>query len=135
MSAPFRNTDKFRLYPANHVTSIIENADEAEAAVRELDEAGFGENLWYARGEGALNLLDVKGEHHGPLARLYRALQHLTEERDMLNRYEEKVKEGASFIAVQLGDPKDKRQVGGILHAHGSTYTHFLGRGTTESLP
>ena len=134
MSLPFRNTDKFRIYPANHVTSIIEDGDEAEAAVRELDDAGFGEGLWYARGEDAVRLLDVRGEHHGPLARLYRSLQGLTKEHDMLSRYEKKVQAGASFIAVHVADPEDKHQVGKILRSHGSVYTHYLGAGTTETL-
>ena len=134
MSLPFRNTNKFRIYPSDHVTGIVKDLDAAEAAVLELDGAGLGENLWYARGEDALHLLDVSGAHHGPLARLYRALQNLTEEHDMLSRYEKEVRAGASFIAVQVADAEDKRRVGAILKAHGSTYTHFLGKGTTESL-
>jgi len=134
MSIPFRNTDKFKIYPANHVTGIIEDIAQAEAAVQELDAAGFGDDLWYARGEEAIKLLDVKGNQHGPRARFYRALQHLTEEHGMLSKYEKKVQSGASFIAVHLTDTRDKEWVGAILKAHGSYYTHFLGQGTTEAL-
>lgn len=52
----------------------------------------------------------------------------------MLSRYEQKVQAGASFIAVHLEYAKDKDRVEDILKAHGSTYMHFSGRGTTESL-
>lgn len=134
MSLPFRNTDKFLLYPDNHVTTVIENEADAEAAVRALDEAGFGEKMWYARGEEAVKLIDVNGRQHGPFALLYRTIQHLTDEHDIMTRYEKKVLEGASFLSVHLKNPKDKRQVGDILKAHGAYYLHFLGHGTYKSL-
>lgn len=45
MGIPFRNTDKFQIYPTNHITSILEDVGQAKAAVMELDEAGFGDGL------------------------------------------------------------------------------------------
>lgn len=128
MTLPFRNTDKVpRIYPVNTVVSLFDIIEDAEAAIRELDEAGFGEDLVYARGESARKLDEAKNQ--GWLAHLYRAMQAvMTDEFGVIKRYEKKIADGSSFIIVPLSDPKDVGRVEAILKAHNVTLGHFLGR-------
>jgi hypothetical protein len=61
MTLPFRNTEKIpSIYLAPSVVSIFDTIEDAEAAVIELDEAGFGKDLVYARGESARKLDEAK---------------------------------------------------------------------------
>lgn len=134
MTLPFRNIDKIPdIYPVNTVVSLFDNVADAEAAIKELDESGFGEELVYVRGESALNL--NKAKNQGLLAHIYRAMQAvMTDEYGVIKRYEKKIADGSSFIIVPLSDPNDAEQVEAILKAHNVTLAHFLGRTSFRSL-
>lgn len=134
MTLPFRNTDKTpSIYPAPSVVCIFDTIEDAEAAVIELDEAGFGKDLVYARGESARKLDEAKNQ--GWLAHLYRAMQAvMTDEFGVIKRYEKKIADGSSFVFVPLSDPKDVDRVEAILKAHHVTLAHFLDRTSFRSL-
>ena len=134
MSLPFRNTDKsYGIYPANSVVSIFDKVEDAEAAIKELDELGLGEDVVYARGAEMIELSRAKNQ--GVLAHVYRALQAvMSDELPVIRRYEKKVAEGSSFVMVPLSDASDVDRVGVILNAHHPDLAHFLGRGSFRVL-
>ena len=134
MTLPFRNTDKIPdIYPVNTVVSLFDNVEDAEAAIKELDESGFGEDLVYVRGERALNL--NKAKNQGLLAHIYRGMQAvMSDEFAVIKRYEKKIADGSSFIIVPLSDPNDVDRVEAILKAHHVTLGHFLGKTSFRSL-
>lgn len=135
MTLPFRNTDKpignFMLAPS--VVSMFDDVGDAEAAVRELDAAGLGDNVVYGRGESARR--GVAARNRGWLARSYRALQAvMSDEFPIIKHYEQKIAEGSSFVLVPLSDPNDVGRVATILKAHGVNLAHYLGGASFRSL-
>ncbi len=134
MTLPFRNADKIPgIYPINSVVGIFDNIADAEAAINEFDETGFGEDLIYVRGESAHNLNKVKNQ--GLLAHIYRGMQAvMSDEIGVIKRYEKTIDDGSSFIIVPLSDPNDVEQVKAILKAHNVNLAHFLGRTGFRSL-
>lgn len=134
MTMPFRNADKVPpIYPANSVVSLFDSVEDAEAAITELDEAGFGDDLVYVRGESAQSLTEAKNK--SLVAHVYRALQAvLSDEFAVIRRYEKKIDNGSSFVIVPLSDPSDADRVEAVLKAHHVDLAHFLGRSSFRSL-
>lgn len=134
MTLPFRNADKVPpIYPTNSIVSLFETVKDVEAAINELDEAGFGEDLVYVRGESAQNLTEAKNK--SLLAHAYRAMQAvLSDEFTVIRRYEKKINDGSSFVIVPLSDPNDADRVEAILKAHHVDLAHFLGRSSFRPL-
>ena len=139
MSLPLRNTDKplGNTLLAPSVVSIFDVIEDAEGAVRALDEAGFGKELVYGRGERARE--GVEARKQGVVAHLYRAMQAvMSDEYASIKLYEEKIDAGSSFILVPLSNSSnidhDVEQVAEILKAHHVTLAHFLGRTGFRSL-
>ncbi len=134
MTLPFRNADKiFGIIPANTVVSIFDNLADAEAAINEFDENGFGEDLVYVRGESALDL--DKAKNQGLLAHIYRAMQAvMSDELAVIKRYEKKIADGSSFVILPHLNPEDVKQVETILKVHNVDLAHFIGSATFRSL-
>lgn len=134
MTLPFRNTDKvFGIIPANTVVSIFDDVGDAEAAINEFDENGFGEDLVYVRGESALDL--DKAKNKGLLAHIYRAMQAvMSDELTVIKRYEKKIADGSSFVILPHLNPNAVKQVETILKAHNVDLAHFIGRASFRSL-
>ena len=134
MSLPFRNTDKTpAIYPANNIVSIFEQIDDAEAALRDLDEHGFGQDVVYARDKEAQKL--DKDKNEGLLAHIYRAMQSvMSDELPVIRLYEQKIAEGASFMLIPLTNSDEVEPVGKILKAHHVTLATYLGRTSFRSL-
>lgn len=137
MSLPLRNTDKNlgNTLLAPSVVSIFDVIEDAEEAVRALDEASFGDELVYGRGERARE--GVAARKQGIVAHLYRAMQAvMSDEYASIKLYEQKIDAGSSFILVPLANSGDVDQtvnqavdrVATILKAHHVTLAHFLGR-------
>lgn len=131
---PFRNADKVpAIYPANSIVSIFDRIEDAEAAVSDLDEHGFGEDVIYVRDEAAQKLQHEK--HQRVFAGVYRAMQAvMSDELPVIKLYEKKIAEGSSFILVPLASPDDVDQVGAILKAHHVTLANYLGRTSFRNL-
>ena len=139
MSMPLRNTDKQlgNTMLAPSVVSIFDAITDAEGAVRELDEAGFGDELVYGRGERAREGVETRKQ--GTIAHLYRAMQKvMSDEYASIKLYEEKIDAGSSFILVPLSNSSsldhDVNQIAKILKARHVTLAHFLGRTGFRSL-
>src|SRR5262245_24496346 len=65
-------------YPTNKVIGIIDDVDDAQAALRDLKAAGFtAKQVQVLTGQEGAHRLDVKGDEHGPLARIVRSTQRL----------------------------------------------------------
>ena len=131
---PFRNTDiDPRIYPANSLVSVFARTEDAEAAVAELDENGFGDDLVYAGGNEARKLTKLKNQ--GVFAHIYRAMQSvMSDELAVIRQYEKEIDGGSLLIRVPLADAGRKDEVGNILKAHNPSMVHFLGRTSFQSL-
>src|ERR1700687_4299997 len=68
--------DNFLHQPRNQLVGVVNTPEELQAAVVELNKAGFGEDaIDVLCGKDGADRLDVTGEKHGPLARLYRFVE------------------------------------------------------------
>lgn len=134
MTMPFRNADKVPpIYPSNSVVSIFEKVEDAEAAVKDLDKNGFGEDVIYVRDDEAKELERAKKQQL--FAHVYRAMQAvMSDELPVIKMYEKKIAEGASFVLVPLSKPDEADHVGKLLKAHNVTLAHFLGRSSFRPL-
>ena len=133
MTLPFRNIGKTPpIYPANSVVSVFDRVEDAEAAIHKLDAGGFGDEITYAQGDAAREL--DRDKNQGILAKFYRTLQGvMTDELSVIQRYEQKIDEGAALVLIPLADPADANRVGDILKTHNVTLAHFLGRTSFRS--
>ena len=73
------NEDKdFLTYPTNKVLGILNTPQELHGAVTKLNSAGFEkERVQVLCGEKGAERLDVAGERHGFLAKVYRTVEKI----------------------------------------------------------
>lgn len=134
---PDPNTKGYAFMPDQSVTSRFPPECDAHAAVRELTRTGVSaEHVRVFTGAAGADLLDTKGEKHGPWVQFVRAIQdRLTDEAALFRRADETMRAGGAVVAVYLPDPDaQKRPVGDVLNAHGGTDTAYWGGLVTEYL-
>lgn len=126
----------FKPQPIYNVTGVIDQLSDVLSAVRSLQQSGFSEKkISVFMGRDGLAKLDLRGEEHGVLAKVIRALESLTAEEQANHDVEAALKEGRIFIAVETdGSDQQKTEVERILKAHGARTMRFFGRWTVERL-
>ena len=127
-----RTEGGFIPYPTNRVVGTIADADQTDAAVAALVNAGFErESIDVLHGEQDLSRLDPQGTQHGILERLQRALIRTggpAEEHRHLLHHADDLRAGR-FVVMVLAPERDRRTVAGdILDAHGAEFVGFYGR-------
>ena len=97
--------------------------------------AGLGKHqlhTWYGH-DGAV-AIDPTGRHHGRMARLWRALEKATPERDLLERYANEVNAGHVCIGVQIASLEAAQVLAGILRQHGGHSISYFSKGSVQRL-
>jgi len=101
----------FLAYPTNKVIGILSTPEELHAAVTELNNAGFlKERVQVLCGEKGAERLDVPGERHGFLAKVYRTVEKMGVESKHLQEYESELLEGHFLLAVDVSARKSVRK-------------------------
>lgn len=114
--------------PDNHVVAVISGQQASEAAARDLQSRGFGHALLF-HGDEVAEKVDPKGEHSGPIGRVVKAVQdHLSEEPDYLEQYQEEARAGNEVVAVRVDDRDQAEAVKEILEQHGARNVRFFGK-------
>ena len=85
-------------------------------------------------GEKGAERLDVPGERHGFLAKVYRTVEKMGVESKHLQEYESELIEGHFLLAVDVSGEEERAQVSNIFKAHGGHRVTFYGRLTIEKL-
>ena len=136
-----RHDDKddsgFIRYPINKVVGIIDDMGDCQAALRDLQAAGFtGHQVQVLTGEKGAHRIDVKGDEHGPLAHIVRSTQKLLGDYEIedATRYEQELLAGHFGIGVTARDDEDRDQARQILKAHHGHFINFYGRWIVENL-
>jgi hypothetical protein len=129
-------TDNFLTYPTNRVVAIVDTPDELRSAIAQLNQTGFEEDkIDVLCGQKGADRLDVTGEHHGFLARLYRFIEKFGDmESENLREYEHELRGGHFLLAVEVPDDERRAQVVQILESHGGHRINFYGRWQVEGL-
>ena len=86
-------------------------------------------------GQKGADRLDVTGEHHGFLARLYRFIEKFGDmESENLHDYEQELRGGHFLLAVDVPNEEKRVPVVQILESHGGHRINFYGRWQVEGL-
>jgi len=134
MRDEFQDTT-FHYWPANHLYGVVDSPDRAESVLAELLDAGVPRDrvrTWY--GPAGEKAIDPTGKDHGRTARIWRALEKATGERDLLDGYATAVREGHVCIGVRCGSGDGKDTVTAILRGHGAHLISYLSLGSVERL-
>ena len=130
------NSD-FIPYPTDKVVGIIDDSDDAKAALRDLRAAGFtAAEIEVLTGEEGAHRIDVTGEGHGPLARFVRSFQKVLGHYEPVHvrRHEEELLAGHFGIGVTAKEPERREKVLEILKSHHGHFINFYGQWTMEVL-
>jgi uncharacterized protein (TIGR02246 family) len=131
------HTDFIR-YPTNRVVGTIGDADNAQAALTALLQAGFAEaDIDILHGEQDLHRLDATGAEHGYLAQFQRTLIRVfdLEEFKNLIHHVEDIRAGRFVVMVLAKRRLQRILAADILHKYGAEFVGFYGRWAWEELP
>ena len=116
------------------VVALLDGPDEAHAALEELVGAGFArDRISVLCGPKGAERLDVSGRHHGLRGRIYRLIEWIGDERELLVRSGDHLAAGGLLIIVPVDDDQ-KSSAARILGAHGGHGMAHFGKGHWESL-
>ncbi|GGJ44828.1 hypothetical protein [Deinococcus roseus] len=119
----------FILYPAYHMTTILDTQEQVEQVKSKLIEAGYTpQAIAIFTGENAMRQIDQDGRKHGWIARFLRNIQdYVADETQIIKRYQQACVQGKHVMYIHAGTPMTKARVREILREHGGYETHFFG--------
>ena len=124
-----------KLFPYQTVVGVVDDPDELEAAVRGLLSNGFVEaDVHVLCGARGIEQIDAKGERKGLLARLFRIVDALGEEREHTARHVKELESGHFVIVVDAPDESSKTRARDALATHGGHFINYYSRWSTEDL-
>jgi hypothetical protein len=127
--------DDSRLFPYNSVVGILDDEARLEAALEALLAAGFAEaEVRVLAGAAGVRQIDAKGERKGLLARLFRLVDAMGEEREHTARHVAALEAGHFVVTVETPDDGAKARARDALAAHGGHFISYYSRWTTEDL-
>jgi hypothetical protein len=125
----------FHYWPAFHLCGVVDSTEAAELALIDLLAAGVAEDrlrTWH--GPAGATAIDPTGQKHGRMARLWRALEKATGERELLEHYASEVERGHVGIGVHCGSGDGLRVLTEILRKHGGHLISYFSVGSVERL-
>ncbi len=132
---PTTEREGHKLFPYQSVVGVVDNSEDLEAAVDELVSSGFGESdvhvLCGARG---IQQIDAQGKRKGLLARLFRVVDALGEEREHTARHVRELESGHFVVVVASRDEGSKTRARDALAAHRGHFINYYSRWSTEDL-
>ena len=126
----------FISYPTDKVIGFVNDPSDAQAAVRDLEAAGFtADEIEVLTGEEGAHRIDVTGRKHRMRARIVRSIQKLGNyESEHLKRHEEELLAGHFGIGVTAKQQKDREQARQILKSNNGYFINFYGKWAMEKL-
>jgi hypothetical protein len=120
--------------PENSVIALLDGPDEVEAAIGELTAEGFEpDRISVLCGPKGAERLDVSGRHHGLRGRIYRLVERIGDQRELLVRAGDHLAAGGLLLMVPADDSQ-KAAAARILGRHGGHDMAHFGRGHWEPL-
>ena len=124
-----------RLFPYSTVVGVIDDAPGLEAAVNDLVDHGFVESHVHVLcGEGGIQQIDAKGKRKGVLARLFRLVDGLGEEREHTAHHVRDLESGHFVVVVDAPDDAAKARARDALARNGGHFINYYSRFSTENL-
>jgi len=119
--------------PTDHLLAVIDDHAGAEAAQRELLEAGFDQVHVY-EGRAGAETLDSTGTEHGIAGEVVRGVQQMFSNKDNLAEYEQATREGATVIAVRIQDNEARDRAADILGRHAARDMNHFGKAVVHTI-
>jgi hypothetical protein len=124
-----------KLFPYQTVVGVIDDPTNLETALEGLVEGGFGEaDVHVLCGARGVAQIDAKGKRKGLLARLFRVVDGLGEEREHTERHVKELEAGHFIVVVESPDEVTKARARDGLAAHGGHFINYYSRWSTENL-
>jgi hypothetical protein len=131
-------TSKFVFNPAGKVIGIIDDAGDAQAALRELRGAGFSmaqlELLTNEEAAQRIELTDEEREMSVHIIGPTQKPQSFYDAPGLVARVEEELQAGHYGIGIGAADSEARERVRNILKFHGGHYINFYGTWAAEVL-
>jgi hypothetical protein len=126
---------KQRLFPYQTVVGVVDDPADLEAAVQELVSSGFVESEVHVLcGTSGIQQIDAKGKRKGLLARLFRVVDALGEEREHTARHVQELESGHFIVVTEARDEATKARARDALAAHRGHFINYYSRWSTEDL-
>lgn len=118
----------------NSVIALLDEPDQAEAALQDLVAQGFDrDSIYVLCGPKGAERLDVSGRDHGLRGRVYRLLEWMGDEKEGLFRARDHLAAGGLVVSVSA-DEDQKPTAARILGGHGGHDMAHFGRDHWEPL-
>ncbi len=129
---------KFVFNPTDKVIGIIDDAGDAEAALRDLRVAGFRmEQLEVLTNEEGEQRIQLTGEERDVSVHIIGSSQKPQTYYDapgLVTQIEQELKAGHYGIGIGATDSEARERVRKILKSHGGHYINYYGRWAAEAL-
>ena len=129
---------EFTFDPTDKVVGVIDDANDAKAAPRDLKAAGFAtEEIELLTDEAGARLIDPHDAEHDVLIHIFRSSQELPAFYDapgLLKRIEKELADDHYFVAVHPEDATLRERAHDILKAHSGHFINFYGRWAAQGL-
>ncbi len=131
-----KNEHEFIAYPTGYLFAVVDDRTNADALVRELEEAGVERSAMLRfTGEEGARRIDASGTDHGILARLLRLLEYADDSRLQAEAYEREARAGHCVIGVHAPETDRRDHLRALVKAHGGhTINYYSPAGFTETL-
>ena len=117
--------------PKDCVGAVLETEEVVKAALEALGEVGVdttSERILILYGEEGARLIDVRGEHHGFLAKLVRTAQLVSNQLDNTQKIEKELLAGRYVVVVPGATHEERLQIKEILETHNATHITLFGK-------
>ena len=129
---------KFIFNPTDKVIGIIDDAGDAQAALRDLRVAGFRmDQVELLTNEEGAQRIELTGEEREVSVHIIGSSQKPQAYYDvpgLVTQIEQELKAGHYGIGVGATDSEARERVRGILKSHGGHYINFYGKWAAEAL-
>ena len=120
--------------PEDRVLAHMDDPEAVASALDELAGAGFDrDHVWVLCGPQGAERLDVTGRDHGLKGRVYRMVEWIGDERELLLDLQQHLASGGLALSVPADD-EGAATAGRILREHGGHDVVHFGKGHWERL-
>jgi hypothetical protein len=124
-----------RLFPYNTVVGIIDEPDQLDTTVSALIDSGFPESgVNVLCGNRGIQTIDARGKRKGLLARVFRMIDAMGEEREHTARHVHELEAGHYIVVVEVADQASKERARDAMQRHGGHFINYYSRWSTEDL-
>jgi hypothetical protein len=128
-------SDDFLRYPTDNIVAVFNNETDLARAIHALNIAGYEENdVAILSGPEGAKRLDISGEQHGWLARVYRFMESAAAESKKLHQFAEELKAGHFVVFVHASNNEERSDLWSIMKAHGAHRAAWFGKWIIEKV-